>query len=228
LEFLVLGGVVALGEEKRVSIDETLFEWVNGLSGHVTIIDRLFKGLADDYFVIIAMCLVLVSMWFGTRKPDERERNQIAVLKAMASLGIASGFVAWANAIFVGGDKFSGTLIHEIFNRPRPFDPASGMSVNLLFYRPTDPSFPSNLAAVVFGLALAVWLMNKRTGTWLLIMAFAACFARVYVGIHYPSDILGGTAFSVVGVAVTYFLFWALAPLVHLLMRGLKALYLAG
>jgi membrane-associated phospholipid phosphatase len=174
------------------------------------------------------MCLVLVWMWFGTRNSDERECNQIAVLKAMASLGIASGFVAWANAIFVGAEKFPGTLIHEIFNRPRPFDPSTGLNVNLLFYMPHDPSFPSNLAAVVFGLSLAVWLMNKKMGTWLLVMAFVACFARVYVGIHYPSDILGGAAFGVAGVAVTWFLFWALAPLMRLLHGILKALFLAG
>lgn len=210
-----------------MSFDETLFRWINGLAGHVHLIDRLFMGLADDYFMIVAMCLVLVGMWFGTRSPEERERNQVAVLKAMASLGIASGLVSLANVIFVGDDKFPGTLIHSIFNRPRPFA-TSGLSVHLLFYRPTDPSFPSNLAAVVFGLALAVWLMNKRTGTWLLIMALVACFARVYVGIHYPSDILGGAVFGAVGVALTYFLFWALSSLVRLLKCILKALYLAG
>jgi undecaprenyl-diphosphatase len=219
--------VAALGEEKRLSFDERLFTWINGLAGHIAIIDRLFKGVADDYFMIIAMCLVLVGMWFGTRKPEERERNQLAVLKSMASLGIASGFVSWANAIFVGEEKFPGTLIHEIFNRARPFA-TGGLNVNLLFYRPTDPSFPSNLSAVVFGLALAVWLMNKKTGTWLLVMAFVACFARVYVGIHYPSDILGGFAFAVAGVAVAYFLFWALSPLVRFLKWILKALYLMG
>jgi undecaprenyl-diphosphatase len=167
-----------------MSFDEQLFTWINGLAGHVPFIDRIFSGLADDYFMVVAMCLVLVWMWFGTRNSDERECNQIAVLKAMASLGIASGFVAWANAIFVGAEKFPGTLIHEIFNRPRPFDPSTGLNVNLLFYMPHDPSFPSNLAAVVFGLSLAVWLMNKKMGTWLLVMAFVACFARVYVGIH--------------------------------------------
>jgi undecaprenyl-diphosphatase len=220
--------VATLEKEEQVSFDGRLFSWINGLAGHVPAIDGLFSGLADDYFMIVAMCLVLVGMWFGTRSPEERERNQVAVLKAMSSLGIASGLVAWANVIFVGAGKYPGTLIHEIFNRPRPFDPSSGLDVNLLFYRPTDPSFPSNLAAVVFGLALAVWLMNKRTGTWLLIMAFVACFARVYVGIHYPSDILGGAAFAVVGVALTYFLFWALSPLVRLLRWILKALYLAG
>jgi undecaprenyl-diphosphatase len=211
-----------------MSFDERLFTWINGLAGHVPFIDRLFSGLADDYFMVVAMCLVLVGIWFGTRNSDERERNQLAVLKAMASLGIASGFVAWANAIFVGAEKFPGTLIHEIFNRPRPFDPSTGLHVNLLFYQPHDPSFPSNLAAVVFGLALAVWLMNRKTGTWLLVMALVACFALVYVGIHYPSDILGGAAFGVVGVAVAYFLFWALSPLVRLLRWILKALFLAG
>ena len=211
-----------------MSFDQQLFHWINGLAGHVPAIDRLFSGLADDYFMIVAMCLVLVGMWFGTRKPDERECNQVAVLKAMASLGIASGFVSWANAIFVGADKYPGTLVHEIFNRPRPFVEYGNSVLHGLFYRPTDPSFPSNLAAVVFGLALGVWFMNRRIGAWLLIMAFVACFARVYVGIHYPSDILGGLAFGVIGVALTYFLFRAFSPLVRLIKWLLRSLYLAG
>jgi len=211
-----------------VAWDKALFQWINGLAGHVPFIDRLFTGLADDYFVIVAMCLVLVGMWFGTRKTEERPRNQLAVLMAMASLGIASGLVAWCNLLFVQNDILPATPLHEIFTRPRPFDPSSGLAVNLLFYRPSDPSFPSNLAAVVFGLALAVWVVNRRMGTWLLLMAFVACFARVYVGIHYPSDILGGAAFGVLGVALTWLFFWLLRPLVRLIMWILKALYLAG
>ena len=195
-----------------MSFDQQLFHWINGLAGHVSIIDRLFSGLADDYFMIVAMCLVLVGMWFGTRKPEERERNQVAVLKAMASLGIASGFVSWANLIFVGTDKYPGTLIHEIFNRPRPFVEYGTSVLHGLFYTPTDPSFPSNLAAVVFGLALAVWFMNRR----------------VYVGIHYPSDILGGIGFAVIGVGLTYFLFWAFSPLMRFIKWLLRSLYLAG
>ncbi len=210
-----------------MSLDVRLFTWINGLAGHLEPVDWVFSGLADDYFMLVAMCLVLVGMWFGTRNPEERERNQVAVLKAMASLAIASGFVALANLIFVGEAKYPGTLIHDIFNRPRPFA-TPGLDFNLLFYQPTDPSFPSNLAAVVFGLALAVWLMNKRTGMWLLGMALVACFARVYVGIHFPSDILGGAAFGVAGVAVAYFLFWALSPLVKLLKWILKSLFLMG
>lgn len=224
---MVSSGVAALGEETQMSFDLRLFNWINGLGGHVLALDRLVSGLADDYFMIVAMCLVLVGLWFGTRDAAERERSQTAVLKAMASLAIASGLVAWANVIFVVDNKSPGTFIHEMFNRARPFV-EFGPSVIHGFYQPTDPSFPSNLAAVVFGLALAIWLMNKRWGTWLLGMAFVACFARVYVGIHYPSDILGGFAFAVAGVAVAYFLFWVLSPIVKLIKWMLKALYLAG
>ena len=210
-----------------MTFDLRLFSAVNGLAGRVDFFDRLFSGLANDYFVVIAMCLALVWMWFGTRTQGVRERNQWAVLKSMAGLGIASGFVSLSNIFFVGADKFTGTRLHEIFNRPRPFA-TSGLDVKMLFYQPTDPSFPSNMAAVVFGLAIAVWLTNRRAGKWFIAMALVACFARVYVGIHFPSDILGGLGFAVAGVAVAYFLFWVFRPLKNILQMVLKSLHLMG
>ena len=208
--------------------DIALFKWINGLVYHVPFMDRLFAGLADDYFMVISMCLFLVAMWFGTREPDNRLKNQVSVLAAMASLGIASGLVSWANYAFVRTDLWSGSWIHALFNRARPFDPSTGIDVNLLFYRPTDPSFPSNLAAVVFGLAFAVWVQNRTAGTWLIILATLACFARVYVGIHYPGDVVGGMLFGVLGTAITYGLFRLLSPVLRLLMNILKAFHLAG
>jgi undecaprenyl-diphosphatase len=208
--------------------DRALFQWINGLSGKVPFIDNLFSGLADDYFMVISMCLVLVAMWFGTREPEQRVRNQISVLAAMSSLGIASGLVSLCNYLFVWQDLWSNTWIHELFNRPRPFDPSTGLIVNLLFYRPSDPSFPSNLAAVVFGIATAVWVHNRTAGYWLLGMALLACFARVLVGIHYPTDILGGFFFGVIGTLIAYGLFKLLSPLLRLLLAILKGLFLAG
>lgn len=206
--------------------DRALFLWLNGLAGHVAPIDRLFSGLADDYFMVISMCLVLVAMWFGTRDPLKRAVNQVAVLLAMASMGIATGLVSLCNVLFVRQQLMAGSWLNALFNRPRPF--AAGLPVHLLFYQPTDPSFPSNLAAVVFGLALGVWLMNKRAGSWLFLMAIAACFARVYVGIHYPFDIVGGFLLAVIGTGLAYFFFWLLSPFKRLLFSLLKALYLAG
>lgn len=208
--------------------DRALFEWINGLAGRAPFIDTLFAGLADDYFIVISMCLVLVGMWFGTRGPEKRARNQVSVLAAMSSLGIASGLVSLCNYLFVRQNLWADTWIHELFNRPRPFDVSTGLAVNLLFYRPTDPSFPSNLAAVVFGIATAVWVHNRTAGYWLLGMAFLACFARVFVGIHYPTDILGGIFFCILGTLTAYGLFKLLSPLLRLLLAILKGMFLAG
>jgi hypothetical protein len=48
-----------------MSWDRALFNLINGLAGHSRLLDRLMAGVADDYFMIITMCLVLVVMWFG-------------------------------------------------------------------------------------------------------------------------------------------------------------------
>ena len=206
--------------------DKALFSWINGLAGHSPPVDRFFSGVADDYFMIITMCLVLVAMWFGTREQQARRQNQLAVIAAMSGLGLATGMVALCNLFFVDKQLWAGSWLGELFNRPRPFEVEAG--VNLLFYRPTDPSFPSNMAAVVFGLAIAVWVKNRRVGGWLLGAATLASFARIYVGIHYPGDILGGLFFGLMGTLLAYALIRLLWPVRKLLFWVLEKLYLAG
>lgn len=207
-------------------MDRALFRFINGLAGHLPLLDTIFSGIASDYFMIVTMCLVLVAMWFGTRNQSQRRENQLAVIAAMSSLGLATGMVAIANLLFVKNSVLIGTALNNLFNRPRPFEVEPG--VTLLFYRPTDPSFPSNLSAVVFGLAIAVWVKNRKVGQWLLGMAFLAGFARVYVGIHYPGDILGGVLFALLGVALAYALIKLLWPLKRLLFWVLEKLHLGS
>lgn len=210
-----------------MSFDERLFTWINNLGGHVGLIDFIAGSLANDYFMLVAMCLVLVGMWFSVSNPEDRSRNQLAVLKAMASMGTASGFASIPVAAIVGKEQHAHTWIYAVFNRPRPFE-VFGPSVVHHFYFPHDPSFPSNMAAAAFGLALAVWLMNRRVGTWLLVMASLVCLSRIYVGIHYPSDILGGFLVAVVAVGVIYFMFWLFKVLLRLVLWIMKNLYVMG
>ncbi len=206
--------------------DRALFRWINGLAGHFPLLDRIVIGIASDYFIIVVMCLVLVVMWFGTRDQERRRDNQLAVIAAMSSLGLAAAMVALINLFFVNNNVLAGTALANLFNRQRPFEVEPGAT--LLFYRPTDPSFPSNMAAVVFGLAIAVWLKNRKAGSVLLGMACLAGFARVYVGIHYPGDILGGAFIGLMGAALAFALIKLLWPVKRLLFWVLERLYLAG
>jgi undecaprenyl-diphosphatase len=85
-------------------------------------------------------------------------------------------------------------------NIPRPlFDPA------LHFTPPVDAdlkalhdwsSFPSDNAALLFGVALAVWFADRRIGAAAFLVFLAGALARVYGGLHYPTDMLGGAALS--------------------------------
>jgi undecaprenyl-diphosphatase len=210
-----------------VAWDKALFRLVNDLAGHFLPLDRFMAGLADDYFMVISICLVLVAMWFGTRRQEERARNQRTVLLAMAGMGIATGLVALANLLFVREHLLAGSQLAALFNRPRPYLAEPAMHL-VWSYRPTDPSFPSNLAAVVFGLALGVWVKNRTVGWWLLLLAALACFARVYVGLHYPGDILGGFLFAALGVGIASLLFWLFRPVLDFLLWLLTKLHLAG
>ena len=206
--------------------DRAVFHWINGLAGHFPPLDYVLIGVASDYLVIISMCLVLVAMWFGTRDQQQRRENQLSVTVAMSSLGLATAAVALANLFFEKNSTLEGTAIHALFNRPRPFEVEEGVA--LLFYRPTDPSFPSNLTAVVFGLAIAVRLKNKKVGNLLLGVALLASLSRVYVGIHYPGDILGGILFAFIGVGWALVMFALFRPLKRLLFWVLEKLYLGS
>lgn len=193
-------------------IDTRIFYFINGLAGKVAIIDRFFKGISNDYFAAITCCLILIWLWFGTRDPARREINQRAVLVAAISIGLTNLLVFISN---------------QVYFRTRPFDLLPLYDVNLLFYRPTDPSFPSNLAAVLFAIAIPIFMKNKGWGAVLLVIATLASFGRVYMGIHYPFDILGGAGVGALGALMAMGTAWLITPLINLIMKFLQRISLA-
>ena len=129
--------------------DTSLFLLINGLAGKVPAIDELFKGIADDYFAIISGCLILIWLWLASTDKTQREKNQRGVMAAAMSIGFSTGIV---------------DIFNLFYFRPRPFVTLGGNAVNLLFYRPTDSSFPSNFAAIIFAFVVPSWSTIGSSG----------------------------------------------------------------
>jgi undecaprenyl-diphosphatase len=112
------------------------------------------------------------------------------------------GFIMTA----VISDLVSSSLIKGSIVRLRPcHEPLMAQTVRLLVtYCPGSSSFTSSHACNHFSVSMFIFLTLKKTsGWWRLVFAWAALisYAQVYVGVHYPLDILGGAA---VGCCIGY------------------------
>ena len=101
-----------------------------------------------------------------------------------------SAFTAWCINRWIG----------EIFFRPRPFAVYTEVQ-RLIEKSPLEKSFPSDHSATVFALAFSVFLVNRRWGVVLLTLAGGVALGRVFVGVHFLTDVLAG---AFIGVLCAY------------------------
>ncbi len=166
-----------------MSVDWALFQILNGLAGKSPVLDVFIRLLMNDYLIPTALILFLLGLWFSGSSQQERERNQLAAPSAIVAM--------FAGNLFI-------KLLNVLFYRPRPF---ATHTIHLLFYRPSDSSFPSNATAVGFSMATAVWLHNRRAGAVMYVLASLLGLSRIIGGVHYPSDVLAG---ALVGIAAAH------------------------
>jgi undecaprenyl-diphosphatase len=174
-------------------MDYSLYKTINGLSGNA-FLDHALRLLADD---LPAVLVVLVALTFLVRwgaRTGQRRRGAV-LATAAAALGLL----------------INQPVAHAVA-RTRPYLAHPGHA-HLLIGRSHDPSFPSDHATGAFALALGVWLYDRTLGTILLVLAALLSFARVYVGTHYPGDVVAG---ALVGIAVAAALY-LVKPTRHLI-----------
>jgi undecaprenyl-diphosphatase len=196
--------------EKMAHADETLFLWINGLAGRVTLADSIMVVVGGDYLVPVSLALVLVGIWFVGGDKLSRQRYQTGVIAALTSL-------AFSNLTVL--------ILNQVYVRPRPF---VDLDVELILYRPTDlSSFPANSIAATFGLAAVVWGINRPLGSVLLTVTSLYAVSRVYAGVHYPLDVLVG---ALIGITVAFLVLKLrnlLEPLLVLVIKAARIFCLA-
>ncbi len=93
-------------------------------------------------------------------------------------------------------------VLKDVFQRPRPF--VTFPEILPLIERPSSFSFPSGHTSTSFAAAFAIFFMleKKRYAIPAFVIAGMIAFSRMYVGVHYPGDILGGIIVGVVSAFV--------------------------
>jgi len=157
-----------------MNFDRFLFLTFNSLAGQWPWLDALARLFLNDYFGPTLLAVILIGLWFEGQSEAAQRNNQRAVLVATLGTIVANSLLK---------------IINLLYYRPRPF---AQHEVTLLFYRPTDSSFPSNAAAIGFAIAAGVWLHNRAWGRWVMLIALLFGVSRIFGGVHFPLDVLAG------------------------------------
>lgn len=107
-----------------------------------------------------------------------------------------TGYAAVLSLIF--GVIVTNLLLKNIVARPRPFAEIGALIP--LIAKPTDFSFPSGHTTASFAVALVMLrMLPKKIGIPAVVLAALVAFSRLYLGVHYPTDVLAGFVVALVG-----------------------------
>ena len=155
-------------------MDNSLFRWINRLANRTSWAHEFFTSYAK--YGIVLFAVLLAAAYLDGRQHDD--------LRAVAGSVWAAGAALVALGI--------GQLIGGAIGRARPYEAMTG--VHLLVDKTTDFSFPSDHATAAGAIAVGLLLTNRRWGIIATVLAIVMAFTRVYVGAHYPGDVLAGLA----------------------------------
>jgi len=126
--------------------------------------------------------------------------GRLGLLWLVIALVLSAVYRRWGvfalTVIAVAPSDWSATGLRALIERPRP--PVRYPEPKTLVPVPHDASFPSGHAATSFAAATMLSFAFPRLTPFLYVLAAAVAFSRVYVGVHYPLDVIAGAALGVV------------------------------
>lgn len=165
-------------------LQERLFSGVDDLTRHTPWLHGFFE-LYARYGVVLFALLLLGGWWVA--------RGQAEVRLMARALWAPIGMM-----IAIGINQPLGHAVAE----PRPY--VALHHVLVLVPRTTDFAFPSDHSVMAGAVAAGALLVDRRLGVVASVLAVLMAFARVYVGAHYPLDVIAGLALGAVVVTVGY------------------------
>lgn len=146
--------------------------------------DNLGCAFLDCFMKIVTRFGYLGIFWIATALV-------LVFTKKYRKTGIAMG-VALILGLAIGNG-----VIKNIFDRMRPYDFKEGMRELLIVKPEHDSSFPSGHSLACFEAATVLMLTDKKLGIPALVIAILVALSRMYLYVHYPTDVLAGSAFGV-------------------------------
>ena len=181
--------------------DKTVFLLINhGLANRV--FDLFFTAITNGrHWILPGIIGALVYLWFGKKH-------------ALTVLLLSAVTVALT-------DPIAAQIIKPIFHRLRPCNPSDLVEGGrfLLGYK-TSFSFPSSHAMNMFGQAMLFTFFYPRFSGWFFLFAATIGFSRIYVGVHYPLNVLGGALFGMICGAFVFGVYRITLYFRHRLVRN--------
>ncbi len=168
--------------EALLNLDGNILIWIQEFLRN-PILDPFFKvvtalGNAGIFWIIATLFLLI-----------PKKTRRVGMMSAFALL--------WSLLL-------NNILLKNLVARTRPYYVVEGLIP--LIKKPSEFSFPSGHAGSSFASACALYRnLPKKYGIWFLALAIFISLSRLYVGVHYPSDVLAG---AITGIICSYLGQW--------------------
>lgn len=169
-------------------------DFLHSLEGlHSPVLDRIMlfiTRLGDGSFIWFLISGILILLppvkKILNQEYDDEYMNNVTRRRKVGFAILAAELLA----MLIGN-----MILKSLVGRPRPFyvDPTLYVNTNeIAILRPSGSSFPSGHTSSSFAAAFTIFFFNKKAGIAAFLLASLIAFSRMYLFVHYPTDILGG------------------------------------
>ena len=151
--------------------------------------EHLTHPLLDKFFIFITtlgdagILWILIGLFFLLQK-KHRSLGILMIVSLIGSLIMTNG------------------ILKNWIARPRPY---TVYPLDLLIDKNPEYSFPSGHTSAAFAAAWMIYMNKKRLGIYMVTLATLMGLSRVYLFMHYPTDVIGG---AVVGILIAESVYW--------------------